>query len=145
MHLTNHFMSSCDGYFRVYGWGGKRFGEGFVNNSEDDIRHLLSLRLGKDRDTINSYFNHGAYLNDEAIKTLIEKKAPKDFFEKVQSKKRIEIKNELSGDNPSIERITKVISEFVLEEFEKLPLIKKIKKIRLLLLRKRLMMKLLLP
>ena len=50
MHLTNHFMSSCDD-FRVYGRGGKRFGEGFVNNSEDDIRHLLSLRLGKDHDS----------------------------------------------------------------------------------------------
>ena len=93
----------------------------------------------------NSYFNHGAYLNDEAIKTLIEKKAPKDFFEKVQSKKRIEIKNELSGDNPSIERITKVISEFVLESLQSFTADKEDKKNTPAATRKRLMMKLLLP
>ena len=75
---------------------------------------------------------------------LIKRKATKDFFEKVQTKKRIEIKNELGGDNPSIERITKVISEFVLEEFEKFTADKEDKENTCCLLRKH-PMKLLLP
>ncbi len=113
------YLMNCSVDLRVHGHGGKRFGEGFTDNREDDVRHILSLRLGKDRDTINSYLNHSSYLSDEALQTLIDKKAPKEFFVKVQAKKRIEIKNELGGDNPSITRIVQVISELILEEFRK--------------------------
>lgn len=113
------YLMNCSGDLRVHGHGGKRFGEGFTDNKEDDARHILSLRLGKDRDTINSYLNHSMYLTDEALQTLIEKRAPKEFFVKVQAKKRIEIKNELGSDNPSILCLIKVISELILVEFDK--------------------------
>lgn len=111
-------LQSSKNDLRIFGHGGNRFGKGFTNNREDDARHILSIKLGKDRDTINSYLNHAIYLSDDALQYLIEQTAPKEFFVKVQTKKRAEITRQLGSDNPSVPFITKSISEFILEEFK---------------------------
>jgi len=92
-------------------------GEGFVGNREDDARHVLSMRLGKDRDTINTYLCHGEHLTTDLLQSFIERKAPKDFFVKEQSRKRVELKNCISK-NFSRGRIDKAISQFMSEAFE---------------------------
>jgi len=115
--LMNHLMSSGD-ELRIYGHGGRRFGEGFINNRENDVIYLLSLRLGKDDTTIKNYRCHSEYLSDDVLDTLIKRKATKEFFEDFQTKKRIEVKNELGSGNLSVNRITEMISKLILEEFE---------------------------
>lgn len=114
--LVKHLLSSDDD-LHIYGHGQRRYKEGFVNNQEEDVRHLLSIRLGKDRDTINSYLSHGEYLSDETIKIFIDRKAPKEFFVKVQTKKRIQLKN-LKGKKLTAGRTITAISKFMLEEFK---------------------------
>jgi hypothetical protein len=109
-------LLSSDDDLRIYGHGQKRYGEGFVNNREEDVRHILAIRLGRDRDTINLYLCHGEYLSSDVLKIFADRRAPKRFFEKTQAKKRIELKNQ-KGKNLSIGRITEAISTFMLKEF----------------------------
>ena len=45
----------------VYSHGGLRRGANFTNNKEDDLRDVLSERLGKNRSTIKDYLNFGRY------------------------------------------------------------------------------------
>jgi hypothetical protein len=116
--LMTLLMSKNKG-LQKYGHGGRRFGEGFSNNREDDIVYILSLRLGKDKKTINNYISHSEYINDDVLEALIARKATKEFFEKFQVKKRIEVKNQLGSGNISFNRITELISKLILEEFEK--------------------------
>jgi hypothetical protein len=77
----------------VFSHGGARRGASYSDNREDDVREILAERLGKSRTTINSYMNHGRHLNDQALHALIEAGVGKDYFEKVQSNKRIWVKN----------------------------------------------------
>ena len=115
--LLAMFLNSNE-ELRVYGHGERRYGAGFVDNGEEDVRHILAMRLGKDRDTVNFFISHGEYLSNEALKIFIAKGAPKDFFVRVQAKKRIEVKNLKGKKNCSHGTITKAISKFMLAEFK---------------------------
>ena len=112
-------LLSSDEDLRIYGHGECRYGVGFVGNKEEDVRHILAMRLGRDRDTVNLYLCHGEYLSGDALQFLIDHQAPKEFFVRVQVKKRTEIKNQKGKKNFSVGRITTAISKFIIEEFEK--------------------------
>jgi len=98
----------------VFSHGGSRRGTFFSNNREDDVREVLSERLGRDRNTINTYLNFGRFLTDEAMNALIDQNTARAFFEKAQSNKRVWITN-LKGDGLDEESITNQISEKMLE------------------------------
>jgi hypothetical protein len=98
----------------VFSHGGSRRGAFFTNNREDDLREVLSERLGKDRSTINAYLNFGRYLTNEAIHTLVEQNTGRAFFEKAQINKRRWISN-LKSDGLDEESITTQISSKMLE------------------------------
>jgi hypothetical protein len=98
----------------VFSHGGSRRGTFFTNNREDDFREVLSERLGKDRNTINTYLNFVWYLNNEAMDTLIAQNTGRAFFEKVQINKRKWINN-LKSDGLDEESITNQISLKMLE------------------------------
>lgn len=115
--MLSMLLSSSDD-LRIYGHGGKRYGEGFNENREEDVRHILSLRLGKNRDTINAYLNYGEYLTPEILEYFIERRAPKSFFEKTQNRKRMEIRKLKVPEN-SLMIMTEAISQFMLEEWDR--------------------------
>ena len=94
----------------AFAHGGARQGESFTSNKEEDVRTLLGSRLGKKRSTISNYLVHGEYLNDEALAFIITRSLGKDFFEKVQTAKRILVKN-LKSDGRSDPEVTFAVSE----------------------------------
>jgi hypothetical protein len=94
--------------------GGSRRGPFFTNNPEDDIREVLSERLGKSRSTINNYFNFGRYITDEAMDTMIAQNTGRAFFEKAQVNKRRWI-SDLESDGLAEESISNEISSKMLE------------------------------
>ena len=98
----------------VFSHGGARRGGNYTNNKEDDLRQVLSERLGKNRSTINDYLYFGRQLNDEAMDTLIAQKASKAFFEKARINKRILIKG-LESDGVTFEDITTEVSRKMIE------------------------------
>jgi len=98
----------------VFLHGGDRRGAFFSNNREDDIREVLSERLGRDRNTINTYFNFGRFLNHEVMDVLVAQNTGRAFFQKAQSNKRVWITN-LEGDGLDEVSITNQISEKMLE------------------------------
>jgi len=51
----------------VFSHGGARQGTNFTDNKEDDLRQVLSERLGKERSTINDYMAFGRHLSDDAL------------------------------------------------------------------------------
>ncbi len=102
---------------RSFGRGGRRFGEGFVNDPDKDIVHILSLRFMRNRDTITTYLLHGQHLSDEALQTLIDEEAPKKFFEKYQKKKQ-EFLDELVEQRATEFEKTERVSAKMLEYFE---------------------------
>lgn len=98
----------------VFSHGGSRQGANFTNNKEDDLRQVLSERLGKDRSTINDYLNFGRHLSDDALETLVTANTGKAFFEKVRVNKRILIKN-LESDGLASGDITTEVSIKMIE------------------------------
>jgi len=98
----------------VFSHGGARRGGNFSNNKEDDLRQVLSERLGKNRSTINDYLHFARYLTDEAMDALVAQKASKAFFEKARINKRILIKG-LESDGVTFEDITTEVSRKMLE------------------------------
>lgn len=102
---------------RSFGRGGRRFGEGFENDPDKDIVHILSLRFMRDRDTITTYLHHGKHLSDEALQTLIDEEAPKKFFEKHRTKKQ-ELIDELVEQRATEFEKTERVSAKMLEYFE---------------------------
>ena len=98
----------------VFSHGGARQGGNFTNNKEDDLRQVLSERLGKNRSTINDYLNFARHLTDEAMDTLVAQNTGKAFFEKARINKRILIKG-LESDGVTFEDITAEVSGKILE------------------------------
>jgi len=98
----------------VFSHGGARRGENFTNNKEDDLRQVLSERLGKDRSTINDYLNFARHLNDEAMETFVAQNTGKAFFDKARINKRILIKG-LESDGVTFVDITAEVSGKMLE------------------------------
>lgn len=100
----------------VFSHGGARQGASFTDNKEDDLREVLSKRLGKERSTINDYLNFRRHLTDDAIDVLVAQKAGKAFFEKARVNKRRLIKD-LESDGKAYEEITTEVSRKMLEWF----------------------------
>ena len=91
----------------VFSHGGARRGGNFSNNKEDDLRQVLSERLGKSRGTINDYLHFSLHLTDDAKDVLVAQKASKAFCEKARVNKRILIKH-LESEGLTHEEITAV-------------------------------------
>lgn len=94
----------------IFAHGGARRGGRFSSNREEDVRTVLSSRLGKSRSTISNCLVHGEYLSDEALAFIITRSLGKDFFEKAQVAKRILVKN-LKSDGRSDPEVTLAVSE----------------------------------
>jgi len=77
---------------RVFGHGGRRFGQGFLNETKADVKHILALRFTRSPKTILNYINHGEDLSDELFDTLVEQDIPKEFYVRYQTKKQKRIK-----------------------------------------------------
>lgn len=84
-------LLASDKDLRTFHHGGDRKGEGFINNRHENVRKVLSSRLGKSMTTINQYLNHAHCLNDETLNFFASQKVEKDFFEEAQKNKRVEI------------------------------------------------------
>ena len=96
---------------KIYSNGGDRRSQNFTdNNREDNIPILLERRLGKSVKTINKYLNNGKFLDDNTLKILIDVSSKKVFFEKVQPKKRMLVRD-LKCDGCSDETITNDVSQ----------------------------------
>jgi hypothetical protein len=98
--------------------GGRRRGEGFVANHEDDVRHVIALRLGKEKDTVNTYLRHLEYLSEDAIQFFISRGAKKQFFEKAQRQKRILLRTYVEDSTPD-EEITQNVSSLLMALFNR--------------------------
>jgi len=103
--------------------GGRRRGNEFINNKEENIRLILATRLGKSPNTISKYLNHGEFLNDNAIPVLMAAipdqtvKPNKQFFEEAQSNKNKMLVELKSAEIPENE-ITEQLSNYVLQMFD---------------------------
>jgi len=115
-YLEREFLASNED-LKVYCHGGARKGAAFTKNTEDNVRKVLSLRLGRSVTTINQFLNHGAFLNDETLNFLAAENSPKEFFEKAQINKRAEI-TAMKTNRASDEKITAEISTRMLEWFK---------------------------
>lgn len=77
---------------RVFGHGGRRFGQGFVNEPQADIKHILALRFTRKPKTIVNYLTHGEDLSVDVLELLVERDVQRQFFQKYQAKKQHLIK-----------------------------------------------------
>jgi hypothetical protein len=103
---------------KIYSHGGDRRSQNFTdNNREDNIPILLERRLGKSAKTINQYFNHAKFLDDFTLEKFIRASSKKVFFEKVQPKKRMFIRD-LKSDGSSDETITTKVSQKMASWFQ---------------------------
>ena len=109
----------------VFSHGGARRGGNFSNNKEDDLRQVLSERLGKNRSTINDYLHFARYLTDEAMDALVTQKASKAFFEKARINKR-KLITILESDGLTHEEIAVEVSRKMFEWLEEYSLTGKI-------------------
>lgn len=112
--LDNYLMAS-DTDLRIFSHGGSRRRED--SDPEKDAVHVISIRLGLDRDTVNSHLNYAKNLSDEALERFIQERATKKFFENAQNEKR-KLARRLEEQRLSDEEITRQISELMLKIFE---------------------------
>jgi hypothetical protein len=81
-----------------------------------DGKEVLSLRLHKDRDTVNTYLRYGKWLTDETFEALIEGEADRSFFEIIQPGKTRMVKT-LKGKRQQGSEIAGAVSSLVLKWF----------------------------
>jgi hypothetical protein len=98
----------------VFSHGGARQGTNFTNIKVDDLRRVLSKRLGKEPSTINGYVNFGRHLSDDVLEILVASKTSKAFFEEARVNKRTLI-NHLESEGLAKEDITARVSSKILE------------------------------
>lgn len=104
----------------LFDHGGRRRGNEFVNNNEENVRLVLATRLGKSPNTISKYLNHGEYLSKEAISVLMtftsdpHVKPNKQFFEAAQGNKN-KMLMELKSSGKSENEIDENLSGYVLQ------------------------------
>jgi hypothetical protein len=101
----------------IFSHGGDRRGDSYPNCPENNIRHMLKDRLGKELKTINKYLNHGEFICDEAMQDLINARVKKGFFEAIQRDKQGLI-DELKAEQKSPDEIVKAVSDRVISWFE---------------------------
>jgi hypothetical protein len=93
--------------------GGSRRQTAEAGSKMDNVIDVIASRLLKSRKTIAGYLSHAKFLTDEAIQSLIEKDASKQFFEKAQVYKRILLRN-LQQEGNTEPEISTAISEKIL-------------------------------
>jgi hypothetical protein len=110
-------LLASDRDLKVFQHGGRRKGESFTKDKQENVRKVLAFRLAKSVTTINKFLNHAYLLTEETLNFLAEKGAGKDFFEEAQKNKRWQITN-LRSEKVSDEAITSRISEDTMEWFD---------------------------
>ena len=105
-------LLASDKDLKIFHHGGDRKGETFINNRHEDVRKVLSARLGKSVSTINQFLNHSRFLGDETLNFFAAQKVEKDFFEEAQKNKRLEI-TRMTGEGKSHDEITAQVSDNV--------------------------------
>ena len=103
---------------RVFGHGGRRFGQGFVNDSRADVKHTLALRFTRSPKTITNYLCHGEDLSDEVFDRCAELNIPKDFHEQHQTKKQRfikELKKKGVSERDRVEQVSALMLGFLAE------------------------------
>jgi hypothetical protein len=111
-HLLEKMLLASNKDLRAFHHGGDRKGESFINNRHENVRKVLSSRLGKSMTTINQYLNYALFLNEETLSFLAAERVEKDFFEKAQKNKRVEI-SRMKAERKSDAEITTQISNSV--------------------------------
>lgn len=103
---------------KEFNHGGRRDKKPLDNNRETGAAEILAHRMRKDRDTVQKHRLHCKFLSNDSINLLIEKQAKKKFFEDIQTKKRALI-TQLTHKGKTAIEITEIISEFIVNAFEK--------------------------
>jgi len=98
---------------RSFAHGGRRTGESFMGDRTNDVRTVLTERLSKSRNTINSYISYARYVSDTAMTYLIEGNQDKAFFEKF-GKIKSKIVEKLQEEHKTLDEITTVVSAAIL-------------------------------
>ena len=98
----------------VFSHGGNRRSADFTGKRENNIRSVLSERLGKSQTTINKYLQHGEYVSDNAFNELIDANASKGFFEATQKEKQ-RYASELTSQQTASDEIIRLVSEKTLD------------------------------
>jgi len=115
-HSLEKILLASDKDLKVFHHGGDRKGESFTNNRHDNVREVLSSRLGKSVSTINQFLNHANFLDDETLNILASQRVKKDFFEEAQKNKMVEIIR-MKAEGKSLDEITAKISDDAREYF----------------------------
>jgi hypothetical protein len=110
------FLVASKEGLKPLGHGGNRRGAQWTGNREVDGKEVLSLRLHKDRDTVNTYLRYGKWLTDETFEALIEGEADRSFFEIIQPGKTRMVKT-LKGKRQQGSEIAGAVSSLVLKWF----------------------------
>ena len=98
----------------VFSHGGNRRSTEFADKRENNIRSVLSERLGKSQTTINKYLQHGGYVSEDAFNELIDANAPKGFFEATQKEKQ-RYASELTSQQTASGEIIRLVSAKILD------------------------------
>jgi hypothetical protein len=98
----------------VFSHGGNRRGADFTGKRENNIRSVLSERLGKSQTTINKYLQHGEYVSEDAFNDLIHANASKGFFEATQKEKH-RYASELISRQTASDEIIRLVSAKTLD------------------------------
>jgi len=101
----------------VFSHGGNRRSTDFTDKRENNIRSVLSERLGKSQTTINKYLQHGEHVSDDVFKELIDANVPKGFFEATQKEKQ-RYAAELASRQAASDEIIKHVSAKMLESLQ---------------------------
>lgn len=120
--LAADFLMCSDEKLVFLGHGGRRYGEGFTQDRDSNVRQILSTRLGKDRNTINTHLLHGQHITHDTFTVLIEHRVSKDFFEKYHRSRKRKIQGQLEKEKLPHTEITSRISADILsflEEYER--------------------------
>jgi hypothetical protein len=86
--LLTMLRESLEENLMVFSHGGARRGDSYTNSPTNNARLVLADRLGKSVTTINKYLQHGKYLSEETLQTLISAGVKKGFFEAIQKDKQ---------------------------------------------------------
>ena len=97
----------------TFSHGGARRGSRYTSCREQDAIAVLEDRLGRKRKTILKQLEHGAYLNEEAQKALVEADVPKGFFEAMQQGKTALVAELKTARRPAADIINAVSAKMI--------------------------------
>jgi hypothetical protein len=103
---------------QIFGHGGRRFGQGFVSDSWENVKHLLALRFTRKPKTITNYLCHGEDLSDDVFDRCVELDAPKGYYEKYQAQKQRlikELKKKGVTEQDRVEQVSALMLGFLAE------------------------------